>query len=152
MGVAHKRYRGAGLLRYSHTPTLPYFFCRLPSATALSDNVIPMTRTPLLVLLALLSLFVSPCPNADAADTGEKSLRPRSYYATTAKLLARRLPQEHLMRTPLDDDPAAKAWQNYLSSLDYLRVFFLQADIVAFEKQKAVWRGISEASFKRGLI
>lgn len=49
-----------------------------------------------------------------------------------ARLLVNRLPERHLSRRPLDEEMAAHAMDAFLSSVDFDRTAFLQADIDEF--------------------
>ena len=53
-----------------------------------------------------------------------------------AERFARLFPREHISRLAIDDTIAARAWTNYLTALDYERLYFLQADIDRFAQSK----------------
>jgi len=61
---------------------------------------------------------------------------PEPHFGETCERFARYLPTEHLTRALVDDTVSRRAWTNYLSSLDYEHVYFLQADIDVFTRRK----------------
>lgn len=66
----------------------------------------------------------------------EEPLNPPPLYARIATLFARQFPRHHLTRSSLDDPIARRAWTNYLDSLDFRHVYFLQSDISEFEAEQ----------------
>ncbi|MFC1452826.1 carboxy terminal-processing peptidase [Verrucomicrobiota bacterium] len=89
-------------------------------------------RTFLAVLLPVLPLY-APC-RAVYAETS--SLEQPEYYAEIAERFSRVFPHEHVLRLRVDDAVSQRAWERYLSSLDYDRVFFLGEDIARFESSR----------------
>lgn len=67
-----------------------------------------------------------------AADETSIHVGPEAHYERIVNRFVRIVPKEHLTRHPLDDDISRRAWTNYLSSLDYERIYFLESDIDAF--------------------
>ncbi|MGQ9663417.1 MAG: hypothetical protein ACUVWX_13920, partial [Kiritimatiellia bacterium] len=68
-----------------------------------------------------------------AAQAGSDSqLAPEPIYSEIARRVAACLPQEHLTRAPLDDVMSSRVWTNYITDLDYDRVYFLGDDIARF--------------------
>lgn len=63
-------------------------------------------------------------------------LEPDRHYARIARRVADVLPDEHLTRARLDDAVARRAWTNYLASLDYDRIYFLEEDIARFRRHE----------------
>ncbi len=59
-------------------------------------------------------------------------LKADSGYKDIARRLARALPARHLLREPMDNKVSRRARINYLSSLDYMHVYFTQNDIDGF--------------------
>jgi carboxyl-terminal processing protease len=82
------------------------------------------------LLLASQLLF----PDVSSGASG--ALEPEPYFSQIAVRFARRFPEEHLRQLPLDDAVSARAWQNYLDSLDPERVYFTAADIAKFATDK----------------
>ena len=80
-----------------------------------------------LLLAAVLasSLAIPAC-----ADPVAPSTQDEKTAFTVAALL-----REHLSRHPLDDEIASRALNLYLKSLDPMKVYFLQSDIDAFNRQ-----------------
>ncbi len=75
-------------------------------------------------------------PAEKIAAQNRQPLVPDVHYAQLAVTCAKYLQREHLSHAPIDDSIASKAFTNYLDSLDYERMFFLQSDIDKFaEKQ-----------------
>lgn len=64
------------------------------------------------------------------------SLTPETNYKIIAQRLARNIASQHLSRQPPDDTISARAWTNFLVSLDTERLFFLQSDIDNFSSEK----------------
>ncbi|MGI6495209.1 MAG: carboxy terminal-processing peptidase [Kiritimatiellia bacterium] len=52
------------------------------------------------------------------------------------RLFAQKLPRAHLSRAALDDALSAVAWTNFLTSLDYERIYFMESDIARFEASR----------------
>ncbi len=86
------------------------------------------TSWMLLLLLPLVAL-------EGAAGAG-RVLEPLPHYAEVARQFVRLLPAAHLLQQPLNDAISARAWTNYVASLDYDRAYFLQSDIDAFAAQR----------------
>jgi len=76
-----------------------------------------------------LALLVTVAMHASA-----KTLKPGHDYSEICRKIASHLPRRHLLRMPLDDTISSRAWTNYLSSLDYERAYFLDADIQALRE------------------
>lgn len=64
-------------------------------------------------------------------------LAPGPEHGRIAMYVSRRLPQEHLLRMPLDNQTSARAWTNYFSALDFERVYFLESDLERF--RSSLW-------------
>ena len=81
-----------------------------------------------LLLAAVLasSLAIPACADPVAPSTQDEK---------TAFTVAALLRREHLSRHPLDDEIASRALNLYLKSLDPMKVYFLQSDIDAFNRQ-----------------
>ncbi len=73
-----------------------------------------------LLLLVSFSLVIA---------EGAGVLRPAAYYRDIAQYFSLNFPYQHLRQVPLDDRISAQAWTNYIASLDYERVYFLESDI-----------------------
>lgn len=82
-----------------------------------------------LLLAAVLasSLAIPACADPVAPSTQDEKT------AFTVSALLRR---EHLSRHPLDDEIASRALDLYLKALDPMKVYFLQSDIDAFNRQE----------------
>ena len=73
----------------------------------------------------------------DAESPGEEDASGQT-AATVARILVGDMPEVHLLHKPFDAAMSAVAWTNYLNSLDYERMFFLQSDIAEFERAKTL--------------
>ena len=67
------------------------------------------------------------------ALAGPRPQHNRDYYTRITATLARELPREHLSRRMLTDEIVAQTIKNYISSLDFDRVYFRAEDINRFE-------------------
>jgi carboxyl-terminal processing protease len=56
-------------------------------------------------------------------------LTPKPSHGEAARLFARQMPREHIMRYEVDDAVAGRAWTNFINALDYEHVYFLRSDI-----------------------
>ncbi len=74
-------------------------------------------------------------PADSAAEAPPPALAPGRQHARIARLTAEMLPREHLKRKALGPEVSRQALENYLRSLDFERVYFLQSDIDRFEAQ-----------------
>jgi carboxyl-terminal processing protease len=90
-----------------------------------------MVRYLFLSLFLVLQLLFP-----DVSSGASSALEPEPYFSQIAVRFARRFPEEHLRQLPLDDALSARAWQNYLDSLDPERVYFTAADIAKFASDK----------------
>ena len=90
-----------------------------------------MKKSSILTILVLCLLSGS--VQAEKAEKGELLASKEQQYV--ARYLARFFPRQHLAQLNLDDSISERIWINYISSLDYERVFFLQSDIDSFRKQ-----------------
>ncbi len=70
---------------------------------------------------------------AERAQATQRSpLVPAPHFRAVARVIADRLPQEHLTGRPLDNTISRRAFQKYLDFLDPSRLYFLESDIAAF--------------------
>lgn len=83
---------------------------------------------PLAILTAVL---VTVCSWAAAAPANGP-LAPKPQNIEAARQAARLLPREHLLRLPMSEEVAGRAWTNFFNMLDYEHVFFLQSDVERF--------------------
>ena len=75
----------------------------------------------IVILASLLS-----CVSAFADETG---LKPRSYDGNIAKILATKLPRNHVSQRKLDDEMSRRAWTNLVTFYDFDHSVFLQEDL-----------------------
>lgn len=66
----------------------------------------------------------------------EPALAPPPGSSGVAKLLAERLPRDHVTHKPFDDVIAGKAWDAFLSSFDRDHAYFLEPDISLFRARR----------------
>ncbi len=71
-----------------------------------------------------------------ALGAANPARKPEPHFARIAGRVARFLPREHLSRLPFDETLSARAWTNYVSSLDPGRIYFLQSDLDRFHVHK----------------
>jgi len=71
----------------------------------------------------------SALPRAHTAAEPPPRLTPKPRHQETARIFARQLPREHIMRYALDAAMAGRAWTNFIQALDYEHMYFLQPDI-----------------------
>jgi len=87
-------------------------------------------------LFPVLVAFLVTWARIQALAVPYGGLKPAPYYSEIAQRFAGRFPRKHLTRLSLDDTVSSRTCTNYLSSLDYDRVYFLESDIVRFEKDQ----------------
>ena len=75
---------------------------------------------------------------AAVADTGGSVLVQPDYYSDVASIFAKKFPGEHLIPQPLDDAVSSKSWTNYLQSLDYEHLYFLNSDVQSLSRDKTL--------------
>lgn len=64
-----------------------------------------------------------------------KIVRPLPEYARVAQLFSDIFPKSHLEHTPIDDLAAVRAFDQFINSLDFDRVYFLESDISKFREE-----------------
>ena len=127
----------------SHSRSLARFAAIVPAIAALSSCT--PTETD--------ALSAGPGTTHAAEEKQFRVVEPEPHYGETCQRFARYLPTEHLTRGLVDDAVSRRAWTNYLSSLDYERVYFLKKDIDEFSARKellddALKRGDLEFAYK----
>ncbi len=88
-------------------------------------------RRQIMLLSAILfagMLFRPACLLAERTP-----LVPDPLYVEIAERCAWRFPREHLTYSFLDNLISSRTWTNYITSLDYDRVYFMQSDIDEFK-------------------
>ena len=85
----------------------------------------------------ILALLIA-IPLLSSGVIDATSPQPQPQYAKIVKALARELPREHLSRHELDDSISELTLENYLSALDYERIYFLASDVENFERKKTL--------------
>lgn len=73
---------------------------------------------------------------AAGADAAKAEKKPLPYYPVIAQKIARVMPKMHLLQFPFDDRISAIAWTNLLTSYDFDRSFFTDADVRKFESMR----------------
>ncbi|MCG3118650.1 MAG: Tail-specific protease [bacterium] len=81
-------------------------------------------------IVCFFSLFVS---FANASD-----LTPQKQHPLVARVLASLLTQYHYTHPALNDSASSELLDGYVQTLDYNRLYFLAADVKAFEKYRFV--------------
>ncbi len=85
---------------------------------------------PFLLTHAACNAATSPQETSTAA--GE--LKPTAADGIIGRLIALRMPQQHISKHPLDETISKRAFDLYLKSLDPLKYYFYQSDIDEFKK------------------
>lgn len=70
------------------------------------------------------------------ADTGKPALQPTKAQSVTTIDILDKLSKRHYRNLPIDDKLSVEFLENYLKTLDPGRLYFLQADIDGFMKDK----------------
>ena len=83
-------------------------------------------------ILFLFLLLFSQLQIPAAVYAKQATLEPEPYFSQVAERFSRRFPQEHLTQAPMDDAVSARAWTNYITSLDPDHVYFLASDTNKF--------------------
>jgi carboxyl-terminal processing protease len=71
-----------------------------------------------------------------SSHAGEATIEP--VHAEVAKLVGMTLQTEHYSKEQIDDEVSGDWFDNYLDTLDYSRIYFLQSDIEEFSKYRTV--------------
>lgn len=91
-------------------------------------------------MLCLFSFLTVQCQARDSAyyfdEADTTLLKPNAELEKEAQVITSVLNQAHYRKTNLNDSLSAVIFDNYLSSLDGSRVYFLQEDIEGFEKYR----------------
>ncbi len=100
-----------------------------------------MNKLIILILLFTLSLTINAqtgehfAENSVVIDTF-KVLSPNDFHSKVDKIVTTLLTRYHYKKIDLNDSLSSIIFDNYLKSLDYNRVYFLQSDIKNFEKYR----------------
>ncbi len=94
------------------------------------------------------ALARSGAPEFARAATDKQPPEAGTDFAAVARAIAERLPQAHLLRVSWDEARSAQIWTNYLSSLDFERIYFRQEDLDQFETHRL---GLPEELFEGDL-
>lgn len=84
-----------------------------------------------LVLALCLNLVVQ-----GYAPAAEPVMSPPTNSAEIAKLLADKLPRDHVTHMPFDEVIAGKAWDSFLANLDRDRIYFLDSDVSRYKERR----------------
>lgn len=90
-------------------------------------------------ILLWITLFLATLAQGATLETGTSlpELKPTPQEARAAHLAAELLSRYHYKMPPVDDALSQKIFDGYLKSLDPEKLFFLQADIDNFSRQRA---------------
>jgi carboxyl-terminal processing protease len=89
-------------------------------------------RLPLLILALVFSAPVA----AESRTVPESELQPSPLHVRTAEIILHIVDSYHYRKRALDDQLSNDMFDNYLSSLDGNRSFFLRSDILEFERYR----------------
>lgn len=101
-----------------------------------------MKRIPIIagIVLCLFSFLTVQCQAGDSAYYFDESdttlLRPTRKLAQESQVITSVLNQAHYRKTDLNDSLSAVIFDNYLSSLDPSKIYFLASDIEDFEEHR----------------
>jgi len=86
-----------------------------------------------------ITLFLATVARAATLDPGAPlpELKPAPQEARAAHLAAELLSRYHYRMLPVDDALSQKVFDNYLKSLDPEKLFFVQADIDSFSRERS---------------
>jgi carboxyl-terminal processing protease len=93
------------------------------------------TRFALLAVFVCCILRLSQASLADGPPV-EQMKAARAQDAQIIKACSILMSKMHLAGHPLDDEISSRAYDSLLRSLDPLKVYFLQSDLVEFEKNR----------------
>ena len=93
-----------------------------------------VVAAPFLISHAACNAAVPQQDVAAAATAGE--LKPTSTDGIIGRLIAMRLPQQHISKHPLDETISKRAFDLYLKSLDPMKYYFYQSDIDEFREDE----------------
>ena len=90
-------------------------------------------RLRLVLALYLSMQWAASCP----AESADSALVQPAESAEIAKLLAWKLPRDHVTHLPFDATISGRAWDSLFSSLDHDRIYFLASDISRFKVRRS---------------
>lgn len=85
----------------------------------------PVFRAAALAIVCAAQLAVARVPLKDGPQDADIARRVVNMFS-----------REHLSRAPFDDEMSMRVWTNYISLLDFERVYFTASDIRQFEARK----------------
>lgn len=97
-------------------------------------------RTPLFVAVVFLFIFsfnATVCSQGSAVDTS-KSLVPEERHSSAMQLVSMFIERYHYSPKEFNDSLSSWILNDYLKSLDFQRMYFLQSDIDQFEEYRFV--------------
>ncbi len=97
-------------------------------------------RTPLFVAVIFLFIFsfnATICSQQSSVDTN-KVLTAEERHSSAMQLVSMFIERYHYSPKAIDDSLSAWIYKDYLKSLDYQKMYFLQSDIDEFDKYKFV--------------
>ncbi len=100
-----------------------------------------MNKLVILIVLILGSLAVIPFEGTSGDDEYNttdtlKHLRPEKKYVNETKIINELIDRYHYRKLGLNDSLSSVILDNYITSLDYNKTFFLKEDIDSFEKYR----------------
>lgn len=98
-----------------------------------------MNKLIVLIVLVLGSLAVIPFNESGASIEhvdSVKHLSPLKKYVNETKVINELLDRYHYRQLKLNDSLSSVIFENYITSLDYNKTFFLASDIESFEPQR----------------
>src|SRR5687767_3568884 len=95
----------------------------------------PMKKHTLLATMTL-ALVTAYAGAAQADKAADAPVKPAAQQTQAALWASHMLSRYHYKAVPLDDAMSEKIFDRYFKSLDGEKLFFTQADVDAFEKEK----------------
>ncbi len=100
-----------------------------------------MRKLIFLILIFIISINISAQTGEHFADNSVaidsfKILTPNKFHSKVDKIVTTLLTRYHYKKIDLNDSLSSIIFDNYLKSLDYNRVYFVQSDIENFEKHR----------------
>ncbi|MBN2426059.1 MAG: carboxy terminal-processing peptidase [Calditrichaceae bacterium] len=98
-----------------------------------------MKKILLLIFAAAVLISVYPVPGGDkneAEQLAYKIQQAEPQHGRVSQIVMKILSNSHYQKKPIDDSLSAQMFEEYLSTLDYNRIYFLLSDIKEFEQYK----------------
>ena len=105
-----------------------------------------MSRNEKLASLLSIALLVIFSGCLSAQEDTEEFGKPREADRQVSRIVANLMQRDHLSSRPLDDAISERAFDQYVKTLDSMKIYFLQSDIEEFDG----WRTEIDDKMKKG--